>query len=212
MSVGASSAALSNTKGTFSTLLAARVGKRPEHVSEQELQEVAVQLLNRNQNLQELLQEVSPPPYKVIGHGKEGLKDEPGKDNTHEAPPRPEAEAPPTLGSSLLLSALQREAERLGVPVGVLSARLVAERVRSVLQHNESILLNPTQRAQLAELLQSTQELLSLGAFSPQLFCQELWNGQMQPQLEVIWSLHSGNILSWRIFLTVRWGQAHGWG
>ncbi|KAJ8416322.1 hypothetical protein AAFF_G00383440 [Aldrovandia affinis] len=189
MSVGTSDVSASAKKGTLSALLAARVGKRPRCASEQELQEAAIQLLNRNQNLLELLQEVRPLPRKVQCSGD--LRDPPAAPPTLVAPPTPAAE-----GASLLACALHREAVRLGVPVGMLSARLVAERVHSVSGRSKGTLLNLAQRAQLTLLLQSTQELLSLGAFSPPLFCHELWSAQMQPQLEVVWSLHSGNIVS----------------
>ncbi|KAJ8252190.1 hypothetical protein COCON_G00215020 [Conger conger] len=197
MSVGASGVSVSAKKGTFAALLAAHVRKRPAGVSESELQEAAIQLLNRNQNLPELLQEqVDSAPCKVSRLEEEGLRGELDKDAIPGAPPTPRAEAPPALGGSLLVFALQRESVRLGVPVGMLSARLVAEKVCSISGSSEGPLLNSAQRAQLAVLVKSTEGLLSLGAFSPQLLCQELWSAERQPPLEVVWSLHSGNILS----------------
>ncbi|XP_035252509.1 Fanconi anemia group A protein isoform X1 [Anguilla anguilla] len=191
MSLGASSVSLSAKKGTFSALLAAHVRKRPACGSERELQEAAIQLLNRNQNLPELLQEqVDATPCKVSCLAEEGLRGLLDKDAT------PGTEGLCTLGGSLLVCALQRESVRLGVPVGVLSARLMADKVRRISGSSEGVLLNSAQRAELAVLVKSTQELRSLGAFSPQLFCQELWSVQTLPPLEVAWSLHSGNVLS----------------
>ncbi|KAJ8248851.1 hypothetical protein GJAV_G00228420 [Gymnothorax javanicus] len=193
MSTAASDVSVSAKKRTFSAILEAHVRKRPACVSELELQEAAIQLLNRNQNLPQLLQEqVDAVPHKVSCIEEEGLN----KDALPAAPPSSGAEAPPMLGGSLFVFALQREAVQLGVPVGALSARLVAERVSSILGSSPGVLLNSAQRAQLDVLVKSTRELLSQGAFSSRLLCQELWSSQTRPQLEVVWSLHAGNVLS----------------
>eukprot|EP00063_Salmo_salar_P004948 XP_013979783.1 PREDICTED: Fanconi anemia group A protein isoform X5 [Salmo salar] len=198
MSLGASSMCPTQ-KRTLSCLLAGRVGKRPKQENAQELQEAAVQLLNRHQNLSDLFLEVgSPNPCNLICKEYSGQK-------------KAASESPsPTIGGSLLgefsgyllhqVNELRRKAGELGVPVAALSVKMVVERLLDLTGHikgdREQVLLNSTQRVQLSVLLQSTRELLSLEAFCSKLFWQEYWRDQKQPMLEVVHHLHTQNILS----------------
>ncbi|KAM9569180.1 Fanconi anemia group A protein isoform 3-T3 [Salvelinus alpinus] len=188
MSLGASSMCPTQ-KRTLSCLLAGRVGKRPKQENAQDLQEAAVQLLNRHQNLSDLFLEVgSTNPCNLIFKEYSGQK-------------KAASESPsPTIGGSLLVSELRRKAGELGVPVAALSVKMVVERLLDLTGHikgdREQVLLNSTQRVQLSVLFQSTRELLSLEAFCSKLFWQEYWRDQKQPMLEVVYHLHTQNILS----------------
>ncbi|XP_029524061.1 Fanconi anemia group A protein isoform X2 [Oncorhynchus nerka] len=197
MSLGASSMCPTQ-KRTLSCLLG-RVGKRPKQENVQELQEAAVQLLNRHQNLSDLFLEVgSPNPCNLISKEYSGQK-------------KAASESPsPTIGGSLLgefsgyvlhqVNELRRKAGELGVPVAALSVKMVVERLLELTDHikgdREQVLLNSTQRVQLSVLFQSTRELLSLEAFCSKLFWQEYWRAQKRPMLEVVYHLHTQNILS----------------
>ncbi|KAL2094019.1 hypothetical protein ACEWY4_011331 [Coilia grayii] len=190
LEVSTVSAPSQSQKASLSSLLASRNGKRPrEHVSAVELQEAAIQLLNSNQNLSDLLLEVgqqSPKFGKFSLYWDAGEKDAPDRCIVQKT------------GTSFLLSELQRQSEELGVPVGVLSVRVVLDRVLEITtpaeKDEDHTLLSPVQRTQLCVLLQSTRELLSAGTFSPRLLWQEYW--KTQPRLEVVYHLHAENILA----------------
>ncbi|XP_076119646.1 Fanconi anemia group A protein isoform X1 [Alosa pseudoharengus] len=190
MSLEPSSVLAPSQKTSLSSLLASRAGKRPrEHLSGEELQEAAIQLLNSNQNLSDLLLEVgqhSPKFGKVDHYWDSGERD------AFDHRPDPVQKT----GASFLLSELKRQSQELGVPVGVLSVKVVLERVLELTTEGDEdhVLLTSAQRAQLCVLLQSTRELLSLGTFSPRLLWQEYWKAQ--PKLEVIYHLHAENILA----------------
>ncbi|CAB1323429.1 unnamed protein product [Coregonus sp. 'balchen'] len=167
---------------------AGRVGKRPKQENAQELQEAAVQLLNRHQNLSDLFLEVgSPNPCNFIRKENSGQK--------NAASERPS----PTIGGSLLgeflgyipsmkvntlnvsvvyvlecytvLNELRRKAGELGVPVAALSVKMVVERLLDLTKRDR-------EQVQLSVLFQSTRELLSLEAFCSKLFWQEYWRDQ----------------------------------
>ncbi|XP_030641785.1 Fanconi anemia group A protein [Chanos chanos] len=171
-------------KRPLHTLLASRIGKRPRLQTEQELQGAAIQLLNRHQNISDLIQEVG------VSFGVKKM--ERGKQSPKVCKVSCDGER------RLQVHELSRQAEELAVPVGVLSVRVVSQRVLELTAHVEgdrdSVLLNCTQRARLYPLLQSARQLLSVGAFSPELFFQEYW--RVQPKLEVVYHVHSQNILS----------------
>ncbi|MGH0116330.1 UNVERIFIED_CONTAM: hypothetical protein FKN15_003510 [Acipenser sinensis] len=164
------------------------VKKRHQSENEQDLQEAAIQLLNHHQNLGDLLLEVSPPPSKVLC-SKEGNNC--GK---------PEVQTLPVNGDSILVSALQRQASKLGVPVSVLSARTIVERIWELSMVPEgtsrSVLLTTEKRDKMACLIQSSKNLLSHNAFSRLLFCKEIWKAEKPPVLEVVWHLHKESIVS----------------
>ncbi|KAK6477214.1 Fanconi anemia group A protein-like isoform X1 [Huso huso] len=176
-------------KRTLSALLAARlVKKRHQSENEQDLQEAAIQLLNHHQNLGDLLLEVSPPPPKVLC-SKEG-------NNCGKL----EVQTLPVNGDSILVSALQRQASKLGVPVSVLSARTIVERIWELSMVPEgtsrSVLLTTEKRDKMACLILSSKNLLSHNAFSRLLFCKEIWKAEKPPVLEVVWHLHKESIVS----------------
>ncbi|MGH0115761.1 UNVERIFIED_CONTAM: hypothetical protein FKN15_046946 [Acipenser sinensis] len=148
------------------------VKKRHQSENEQDLQEAAIQLLNHHQNLGDLLLEVSPPPSKVLC-SKEG-----------NSCGNPEVQTLPVNGDSILVAALQRQASKLGVPVSVLSARTIVERIWELSMDK------------MACLIQSSKNLLSHNAFSQLLFCKEIWKAEKPPVLEVVWHLHKESIVS----------------
>ncbi|XP_069037492.1 Fanconi anemia group A protein isoform X4 [Lepisosteus oculatus] len=176
-------------KRSLAALLESHVSKkRPKYESEEELQEAAVQLLTRHQNLKDLLLEVSPRPCeKIMGREKQENGDL-------------EQSTLLRAGGSVLVCVLQGQAARLGVPLGLLSARKVAERLGELPGHaagsTKRVLLDTAKREEMGHLLQSVKELLCLGAFSCQLFCQELWKAEKPPILEVVWHLHKGNVIT----------------
>ncbi|MFT7813982.1 Fanconi anemia group A protein isoform X1 [Arapaima gigas] len=181
----------------LSAVLAAHAAKRSRCESKAELQKAAIELLGRHQNLRDLMLEMSAAPSEP----SDGV--ELAQREAHVGGPAPpetggSVAPPPDLGGSLVVHALQRQAVQLGVPLGELSAKLVAEKLGGLMacSGQQRLLLNSTQKAQLSALVQSTQELLSLNAFSPSLFCRELWKAPEPPVLEVVWCFHSRRILT----------------
>ncbi|XP_062317201.1 Fanconi anemia group A protein isoform X3 [Osmerus eperlanus] len=188
MSLTASSQCFTQ-KRTLSSLLSGRVAKKQRQEDAQQLQKAAVQLLNQHQNLPNLLLEVgNPKPCNVMDKETMGRKESVSDSPT------------PHIGGSLLVSELRHQAAELGVPVAVLSVRMVLDRVQQLTSstlegEKKHALLNTTQRRQLCALLHSTQQLLSLGAFCSRLFWQEYWRDQ-QVHLEVVYHLHVLNIIT----------------
>ncbi|XP_069843921.1 Fanconi anemia group A protein isoform X1 [Dipodomys merriami] len=171
-------------KRLWAQLLAGRV-KRQKYDPEREekLKDSAVNLLRRHQNLNDLLLEVEDPLGDKLCVGK--LAD---CDN---------AEVYPDCSSSFIGSALQDQASRLGIPVGILSARLFACNVEQVCKSSShSILLSSEQRKKLSFLLEIAQKLLAHSMFSRLFFCQELWKIQNSLLLEAVWHLHMQSVVS----------------
>ncbi|XP_018594777.2 Fanconi anemia group A protein isoform X3 [Scleropages formosus] len=183
----------------FSALLAAHIVKKPRYESEAVLHEAAVKLISRHQNLSDLLLEASRTPSGPTENVGLAQQDVCLGSLT---PPETGTWATPLSGpgGSLIVHALQRQAVELGVPVGEVSAKLVAEKLRGLMgcseAHGRRLPLNSTQRAELSVLVQSAQELLSHRAFSPSAFCRELWKALENPLLEVVWHFHLGRILT----------------
>ncbi|XP_021112194.1 Fanconi anemia group A protein isoform X10 [Heterocephalus glaber] len=170
-------------------LLAGRV-KRQKHnpENEQKLKESAVQLLRRHQNLEDLLLEVEEPPCKKLCLSK--LIDS----NS--------AEACSDHVSSFIGSALRDRALRLGVPVAVLAARMVACSMEQVCaEPSHPVLLSSEQRKKVSSLLDVAQYLLTHSMFSRLSFCQELWRVQSSLLLEAVWCLHVHSVVSLRELL-----------
>ncbi|XP_013363404.1 PREDICTED: Fanconi anemia group A protein isoform X3 [Chinchilla lanigera] len=165
-------------------LLAGRV-KRQKHnpEREQKLKESAVQLLRRHQNLEDLLLEVEDPPCKKLC--LTWLID------------CDSAEACSDLSSSFIGSALRDQALRLGIPVAILAAKIVACSVKQVCSKpGHPVLLSLEQRKKLSSLLDVAQYLLAHSMFSRLSFCQELWSVQSSLLLEAVWRLHVHSIVS----------------
>ncbi|KAK7801790.1 hypothetical protein U0070_027511 [Myodes glareolus] len=81
--------------------------------------------------------------------------------------------------TELLGSAFRDQASRLGVPVGLLSARVFACSVHQVcVEPSHPVLLSSEQRKKLSSLLDIAQHLLAHSMFSCLTFCQELWKVQ----------------------------------
>ncbi|XP_030437265.1 Fanconi anemia group A protein isoform X1 [Gopherus evgoodei] len=164
----------------LSELLAGRVKKQKcTFESGQELQKAAVHLLSCHQNLNDLLLEVESSSKSTEQSGPE----------TQNA-----------FSESFVVSILQEQASRLGVPIGILSAKTTATNIDQICnisrESNQAALLNLEQRKKLSYLLQTVKDLLVPNAFCRLLFCQELWKMQNPPVLEVVWHLHRGNIVS----------------
>ncbi|XP_033075306.1 Fanconi anemia group A protein isoform X2 [Trachypithecus francoisi] len=172
---------------SWAELLAGRL-KRQKYNPEraQKLKDSAVRLLRSHQDLNALLLEVEGPPCKQLSLSK--LID---CDNS---------EAYANNSSSFIGSALQDQASRLGVPVGVLSAGMVASSVGQVCtapaDTSRPVLLTVEQRKKLSSLLEFAQYLLAHSMFSRLSFCQELWKIQNSLLLEVVWHLHVQGIVS----------------
>ncbi|XP_047702218.1 Fanconi anemia group A protein isoform X3 [Prionailurus viverrinus] len=185
----ASTSGLGSRKRRWTELLAGRVKRQMcGPGTEQKLQESAVHLLRRHLNLNDLLLEVEGAPRKTLCLNQ--LID---------------PEACTNLSSSLIGSALRDQASRLGVPVAVLSSRLVASSITQICvsdgEPSHRVLLSAEQRKKLSSLLEVAQYLLAHSMFSRISLCQELWEVQGSLLLEVVWQLHIQNVVSFQELL-----------
>ncbi|XP_040299293.1 Fanconi anemia group A protein isoform X5 [Herpailurus yagouaroundi] len=185
----ASTSGLGSGKRRWTELLAGRVKRQMcGPGTEQKLQESAVHLLRRHLNLNDLLLEVEGAPRKMLCLNQ--LID---------------PEACTNLSSSLIGSALRDQASRLGVPVAVLSSRLVASSITQICvsdgEPSHRVLLSAEQRKKLSSLLEVAQYLLAHSMFSRFSLCQELWEVQGSLLLEVVWQLHIQNVVSFQELL-----------
>ncbi|GAA6080361.1 Fanconi anemia group A protein isoform X1, partial [Tachysurus ichikawai] len=103
---------------------------------------------------------------------------------------------------------LRRQAEEMCVPVSVLSVRMLMERLKALQGDTVSAMMDSAHRAELIMLLCAAQELLNVGVFSPKLFWQEYWKSQ--PVLEVVYRLHTEELLPLQYILTSEAG-VHVW-
>uniref|UniRef100_A0A493SWC0 Fanconi anaemia group A protein N-terminal domain-containing protein n=1 Tax=Anas platyrhynchos platyrhynchos TaxID=8840 RepID=A0A493SWC0_ANAPP len=123
-----------------------------------ELCQAALRLLDRHQNLNDLLLEV-------------------GAGFLH-------------CGVLFLVSVLQEQASRLGVPAAVLAAKNAVTNIEQICQPSASPsqvpLLNLDQRVskKLSCLLQTVKDLLVNNVFSRSRFCQEIWKMQVRTHKE----------------------------
>uniref|UniRef100_A0A663DLP3 FA complementation group A n=1 Tax=Aquila chrysaetos chrysaetos TaxID=223781 RepID=A0A663DLP3_AQUCH len=163
---------------TWRDLLAGRARKRKSAFrSGAELQEAALRLLDRHQNLNDLLLEVED---SVKPGGQGGVE--------HQE----------VSSESFIVSVLQEQASRLGVPTAILAAKNAVTNIERICQASASPsqvpLLNLDQR-RLSCLLQTVKDLLANNVFCRSLFCQEMWKMKDPPVLEAVWHLHRGNIV-----------------
>ncbi|XP_059191150.1 Fanconi anemia group A protein isoform X2 [Centropristis striata] len=190
MSMSASCESVSQ-KRSLSSLLAGRVVKRPKQGDDQRLQEATIQLLQQQQNLCSLLREVGNPDLCNVFHTQNGEQKQ------------AESESSTAVAGSLLVCELRRQALQLSVPVAVLSAKMVLDRLMEITGTEEVKeeedkrrgLLTSSQRVQLCVLLESSKELLSQGVLCPKLLWQEYRRDQRIPKLEVVYHLHVYNIV-----------------
>ncbi|NXI34061.1 FANCA protein, partial [Galbula dea] len=164
---------------TWRDLLAGRARKRKSSFgSVAELQEAALRLLDQHQNLNDLFLEV-------------GMSVKP--------PRQDGAEQQKASSESLLVSVLQEQASRLGVPTAILAAKTAVTNMEQICQAPasapQSPLLSLDQRKRLSCLLQAIKALLVTSAFCRSRFCQELWRMKDPPVLEAVWHLQRGDIL-----------------
>ncbi|XP_059713546.1 Fanconi anemia group A protein isoform X4 [Haemorhous mexicanus] len=160
-------------------LLAGRARKRRSPFgSAAELQGAALRLLDQHQNLAELLLEVGDSAKPGVQDGAE-----------------PRGVSP----ESFIVSVLQEQASKLGVPTATLAAKNAVANVERICQDSASPsqvpLLNSDQRKRLTCLLQTVKDLLANNMFCRSLFCQEMWKMKEPPVLEAVWHLHRGDIV-----------------
>ncbi|KAF3854348.1 hypothetical protein F7725_022403 [Dissostichus mawsoni] len=189
MSLSASCESVSQ-KRTLSSLLAGRVVKRLRQAEAERLQEETLQLLAQQQSLGSLLREGGNPDPCNIFHTQNGEQKQTESKSVSSA-----------MAGSLLVFELRRQAVQLGVPVPVLSVKMVLERLMEItgaeeVKQEEGKLLTASQREQLCVLLGSSRELLSQGALCPKLLWQEYRRDQRLPQLEVVYHLDFYNIVT----------------
>nr|XP_033942702.1 Fanconi anemia group A protein-like isoform X2 [Pseudochaenichthys georgianus] len=192
MSLSASCESVSQ-KRTLSSLLAGRVVKRRRQAEAERLQEETLQLLGQQQSLGSLLMEGGNPDPCNIFHTRNGEQKETESKSVSSA-----------MAGSLLVFELRCQAVQLGVPVPVLSVKMVLERLMEITGAEEvkqeegkrRELLTASQREQLCVLLGSSRELLSQGALCPKLLWQEYRRDQRLPQLEVVYHLDFYNIVT----------------
>ncbi|XP_039892230.1 Fanconi anemia group A protein isoform X2 [Simochromis diagramma] len=187
-------------KRTLSSLLAGRELKRPKLTDAQRLQEAAIQLLEQQQNICSLFREVGRSETCNLSSHQDGEKNQVASEGLSS-----------TITGSLLASELRRQAVQLGVPVAVLSVKTVLERLKEITEETSEReeeeeetrreMLTSSQRVQLCVLLESSRELLSQGAICPKLLWQEYMRDQRLPKLEMVYYLHSYNILNLKYIL-----------
>uniref|UniRef100_A0AAV2L5J7 Fanconi anaemia group A protein N-terminal domain-containing protein n=1 Tax=Knipowitschia caucasica TaxID=637954 RepID=A0AAV2L5J7_KNICA len=180
------SCSLGSQKRPVSSLFAGRLVKRPK--CGPSVQEAALRLLQQNQNVDDLLTEVSLQDCLVSTVSSD--------------PPL----VPSAVSASLLLGELKREAERRRVPVTTVTVSVLVQRLKELTDATPEI-LRPTTRGQLCGLLQSCQELLSQGALCPDLLWNQLHREEKFPKLEVVFHLHSYNIISLQHILESQAGR-----
>ncbi|NXO71930.1 FANCA protein, partial [Phainopepla nitens] len=150
--------------------------------SEAELQGAALRLLEQHQNLADLLLEVGTGQLRLSWPGWDSGRSQ--------------------LESSALLfclvSVLQEQASKLGVPTATLAAKNAVANMEWICQDPASPsrvpLLNSDQRKRLTCLLETVKDLLANNMFCRSLFCQEMWRMKEPPVLEAVWHLHSSDI------------------
>ncbi|XP_061863573.1 Fanconi anemia group A protein isoform X2 [Colius striatus] len=143
-----------------------------------ELQEAALRLLDHHQNLTDLLLEVGDS-VKPAGQGG--------------------AEHQAASSESFVVSVLQEQASRLGVPTAILAAKTTVTNMERICQAaaspSRAPLLSLDQRERLLCLLQTVKDLLANNIFCRSLFCQEMWKMKDPPVLEAVWHLHRGDVV-----------------
>ncbi|XP_013907274.1 PREDICTED: Fanconi anemia group A protein homolog, partial [Thamnophis sirtalis] len=101
-----------------------------------------------------------------------------------------------SVPEQFVVTALKDEASVLGMPAGILSARMAANLIEKIsMESDETTLLGAEHRKKLFCLFQSLKELLAYNAFCHSAFAQEIWKTQRPPILEVAWHLHRENIV-----------------
>ncbi|KAF1648494.1 Fanconi anemia group A protein, partial [Eudyptes chrysocome] len=143
-----------------------------------ELREAALRLLDHHQNLNDLLLEVED---SVKPGGQGGVE--------HQE----------VSSESFIVSVLQEQASRLGVPTAILAAKNAVTNIERICQASASPsqvpLLSLDQRKRLSGLLQTVKDLLASNVFCRSLFCQEMWKMKDPPALEAVWHLHRDDIV-----------------
>uniref|UniRef100_A0A8C3MSM4 FANCA protein n=1 Tax=Geospiza parvula TaxID=87175 RepID=A0A8C3MSM4_GEOPR len=169
-------------------LLAGRARKRRSPFgSGAELQGAALQLLDQHQNLAELLLEVGDSARPGVQDGAEhqGVSPE-----------------------SFIVSVLQEQASKLGVPTATLAAKNAAANVEQICQDpgspSRAPLLNSDQRKRLTCLLQTVKDLLANNMFCRSLFCQEMWKMKVRAHGEALWSLQKAGGVELEVLLCCR--------
>ncbi|XP_032086259.1 Fanconi anemia group A protein isoform X2 [Thamnophis elegans] len=156
--------------------------KKPkeEPKTQQELREAALRIWSRHQRLDQLLLENGSSE-----DGKSILSSNLGRGGSKMSVPE-----------QFVVTALKDEASVLGMPAGILSARMAANLIEKIsMESDETTLLSAEHRKKLFCLFQSLKELLAYNAFCHSAFAEEMWKTQRPPILEVAWHLHRENIV-----------------
>ncbi|XP_070617850.1 Fanconi anemia group A protein isoform X2 [Erythrolamprus reginae] len=172
----------------LSALLAGRCKKqRPEGApTQQELREAALGICRRHQRLDQLLLESGSSE-----HGKTTLPSNLSRGGSEMSVPE-----------QFVVTALRGEASVLGIPAGILSARMAANLTEKIcMESDQTTLLSAEHRKKLFCLFQSLKELLTYNAFCHSVFAEEMWKMQRPPVLEVAWHLHRENIVRLEVLL-----------
>ncbi|XP_028304960.1 Fanconi anemia group A protein isoform X2 [Gouania willdenowi] len=170
-------------KRSLSSLLAGRVVKRPKAEDGEQLHDAAIQLLGRQPNLCSLLREA-------------------GENQKEEQSQTVMIADLPVITGKVLANELRREAARLDVSAAALSVKTVLERMSEIIKDEKRReMLTPAQRVQLCVLLESCRELLCQGVLCPKLLWQEFRREQRLPKLELVYHLHSYNIISMKLIM-----------
>ncbi|XP_077307004.1 Fanconi anemia group A protein isoform X1 [Lithobates pipiens] len=175
-------------KRSLAELLAGRASKasrKPEY-SRKRIQEAAVYLLSCHQDVNGFLLEVEDPPCKKVCDGEDS-------DSKH-------SPKSARLPQSFIGSTLRDQASHLGVPADVLGARSAVSNIQQ-LCHNpgdnmEDAWLSQDQRDRLTAFLRTLKVLMTENCFRRSVFLKEIWEqSQRPPVLEVVWHLHSVDIV-----------------
>lgn len=170
------SCSLMSQKRPVSSLFAGRVLKKAR--SGPPLQEAALRLLQQNQSVEDLLNENSVTLNNST-----------------------QCQISSAVCASLLVSELKREAELRNVSLTTVTVAVLVQKLNELTRDAKDELLPPNTRGQLCALLESSRELLSQGALCPKLLWKELSRDEKFPKLEVVFHLHSYNIISLQYIL-----------
>ncbi|XP_040185575.1 Fanconi anemia group A protein isoform X2 [Rana temporaria] len=169
-------------KRSLAELLAGRASKaaRRSEYSRRRGQEAAVYLLSCHQDVNGFLLEAEDPP---------------GKENSDSKPSPKSSRLPP----SFIGSTIRDQASHLGVPDDVLGARSAVSNIQQLCHapgnNMEEAWLSQDQRDRLTAFLKTLKVLMKENCFRRSVFLKEIWEQPRPPVLEVVWHLHSMDIV-----------------
>ncbi|KAM5138070.1 Fanconi anemia group A protein [Mantella aurantiaca] len=174
-------------KRSLAELLASRARKadKKAEYSSKRIQEAAVYLLSCHQDVNQFVLEIEDPPCKKACDGE-------NSDFKHSA-------TSALLPESFIGSTLRGQAAHLGIPADVLGARAAVSNIQQIV-HNagknmEEVLLSQDQRDRLTAFLKTLKVLMAGTCFRRSVFLKEIWEQPRPLVLEVMWHLHSMDIV-----------------